>query len=63
MREEIQPRFWRPKQIAKLLSLSPSTVRRAIADGRLESIRVGGSILIPDEAIEKYVRGDGGRAA
>ena len=51
-------------ETAKLLRVSPITVRRRIADGQLDAVRVGKGIRVPMDAIERFLRpADDGRAS
>lgn len=43
-------------ETAKLLRVSPITVRRRIADGQLKAVRVGKGIRVPREAIDRFLR-------
>src|SRR5687767_14720305 len=43
------------KETARMLRVSPITIRRYIASGRLEAERVGRGIRIRREAIERFV--------
>lgn len=42
-------------EAAKLLKVSPQTVKRAIADGRLPVARFGRSVRISERALEEFV--------
>lgn len=44
------------KEVAEKLSVHPSTVRRWIREGKIESIRFGRDYKIPEEALEKFIR-------
>lgn len=50
-----QPRFWRPSQVARITNLSTSTVRRAIASGRLPAVRIDRAVLVSDEALRRFI--------
>jgi excisionase family DNA binding protein len=43
------------RESAWLLGVSPATIRRAIASGRLEHIRLGDRVLIRREALEAFI--------
>lgn len=43
-------------ETAKLLRVSPITVRRRIADGQLEAVRVGKGIRVRREAVDEFLR-------
>jgi excisionase family DNA binding protein len=38
---------------AEALSVSPRTMRRMIADGRIKTIRVGYRVLVPDAELDR----------
>ena len=42
------------KEAAELLRVTPITVRRYIADGRLPAVRVGKGVRVQKEAIEQF---------
>jgi excisionase family DNA binding protein len=42
------------KQIGKLLSVHPLTVRRYIKDGKLKAIRIAGNIRIPKSYLDGF---------
>jgi excisionase family DNA binding protein len=41
--------------VARLLSLSPWTVRRLIFDGRLTPVRLGRRVLVEPSEVERFV--------
>ncbi len=45
-------------EVARELSVSRETVYRAISRGELDAVRLGetGSLRIPDEALERFLR-------
>jgi excisionase family DNA binding protein len=43
------------KETAQLLRVSPITIRRYIAAGRLEAVRIGRGIRVHPEAVERFV--------
>jgi excisionase family DNA binding protein len=43
------------KDTAKILSLNPATIRRAIADGEIKVTRVRDSIRIPQKEIDRLL--------
>jgi excisionase family DNA binding protein len=45
-----------PKQVAAQLGVSPSSVRRWLADDRIEGVRIGGRLWVPPEAVKRAVR-------
>jgi excisionase family DNA binding protein len=51
-----QPRAIGIERAAELLSISPYTVRRYVAERKLHSIRAGRRVLIPMETVEKVLQ-------
>lgn len=45
-----------PEQAARELDVSATTVRRWLAEGRLEGVRVGGRLRLEREALHRVVR-------
>jgi excisionase family DNA binding protein len=43
-------------ETARLLRVSPITIRRYIASGELEAVRVGRGVRVQREAIERFVK-------
>jgi excisionase family DNA binding protein len=43
------------KAVAKLLSLSPWTIRKMLADGRLTPVRLGRRVLVEPAEVERFV--------
>lgn len=43
------------KAVARLLSLSPWTVRRMVSDGRLTPVRIGRRVLVEVTEVERLV--------
>jgi excisionase family DNA binding protein len=41
--------------VARLLSLSPWTIRRLIFDGRLAAVRLGRRVLVEPSEVERFV--------
>lgn len=48
--------FWTPKEIAKLLCVSPMTIYRLIETGKLPAVQIGRSIRVSDDALQSYIR-------
>lgn len=46
------------KEAEQALRLSKNTVNALLQSGRLRSVRVGRKYLIPEEAIEEFLRGE-----
>ena len=44
-------------QVSKLVSLSPSTIRRAVAKGELKCSRRLGKLLFQESAVRKWING------
>lgn len=42
-------------EVAKLLKVSPITVRRHIASGRLHAVRAGRNVRVPRESVEAFL--------
>ncbi len=50
------------REVARLLRLSPETIRRLVINGGLQGIRIGRSYRIPKSAVDRMLRqgsGDG----
>ena len=48
--------FYTVDETARLLRVSPITIRRYIASGELEAVRVGRSVRVRREAIERFTK-------
>lgn len=48
-------RHYSTRELAKLLSVNPETVRREAARGRLKSVRVGSERRYPESAVRAYL--------
>jgi len=61
----MQDNLYRIEQAAKKLNVSTSTIRRQISKGSLKSVRIGNSIRIPEDEVNKYLKipGDGDNTA
>jgi excisionase family DNA binding protein len=46
------------EEAARLVSVSPHTIRRAIRSGRLAASRCGRRVLVPIESLRILLRGD-----
>ena len=44
-------------QVSKLVSLCPSTIRRAVAKGELKCSRMQGKLLFEESAVRKWING------
>ena len=47
-----------PEELAERWRVSPVTVRRALMAGTLKGFQVGRQWRIPEEAVEKYEKGE-----
>jgi excisionase family DNA binding protein len=52
-----EPIVYRVKEVEALLQLSRSTVYELIRSGELPSIRIGRSVRVPREALERWLEG------
>jgi excisionase family DNA binding protein len=43
-----------PRQVQRILQLSPSTVYRMMTSGEIPSIRIGRSRRVPASAVDRY---------
>ena len=50
-------KFLSINQVSKLVSLSPSTIRRAISKGELKCSRRRGKLLFQESAVRKWING------
>lgn len=57
--EHTAPRAYRVLDFCKAFGVSRSTVYNLINDGKLRSVRVAGRRLIPADAAETLLRGEG----
>lgn len=55
----VQPRAYRVQDFCKAFGLSRSTAYLLMAEGKLRSVRVAGRRLIPADAAETLLRGEG----
>ena len=46
------------KEIAKMFKVSERTVKKWISDGEMKVVRVGGTVRISEEEIERLKRGE-----
>jgi excisionase family DNA binding protein len=44
------------KEVSKVLSVSISTVGKYINEGKIESLKLGGRILIPEPALNEFMK-------
>lgn len=45
------PRYHRVERIAERLDLSPRSVRRLIDSGKLQAVKIGGSVRVSDDEL------------
>ncbi|WP_426984057.1 helix-turn-helix domain-containing protein [Brevibacillus borstelensis] len=48
-------RFYTIREVMEILQLSYTTVYGMCTNGTLSSVKVGGSILIPQESLRKFI--------
>jgi excisionase family DNA binding protein len=48
--------YYTVKQIAKMLQVSEETVRRIVAEGKLEIVYVGRQVRISRDALDAYLK-------
>ena len=53
------PRAYRVRDFCKAFGVSRSTVYNLMADGRLRTVRIAGRRLIPADAAEALLQGEG----
>ncbi len=60
-RQEERPmrKYVRPADVVRNTGLSKSTVMQALWSGELKAFRKGRAWLIPAEAVEQWIQGDG----
>ena len=56
-------RYLRPMDAVRRTGLSKSAVMAALWSGQLEAYRVGRAWLIPIEAVDRWIRGEGENVA
>lgn len=55
----IQPRFVSVADAARACAVSEASVRKLIREGRLEVGRLGRRVLVPADALDRLIRGQG----
>ena len=58
---EEPPLMLTPRQVQRVLQLSPSTVYRMMCDGSIPSVRIGRSRRVPAGAVLEIMDGPGAR--
>ncbi len=47
--------FYTPQELAKLLGLTPESIRRAIKAGEIPALKLGGRYYIPTAVVQQLV--------
>ena len=47
--------LFRPREVAELGGFSEAFVRRLIASGKLDSVRIGGTVRVRFDAVERLI--------
>lgn len=47
--------FYTPKQVCDLLQISLSTFRRFVRNGDIEAIKIGHSVRVSEQALERFL--------
>lgn len=50
---ELKREFYKPEELLTVIPMSRSGIYKAIANGQIESVKIGRRILVPVWAIEK----------
>lgn len=53
-------KMYTPEQVAELLQVCVSSVRKWYASGKLDALKVGRRIRIPESALEKFMQSRNG---
>lgn len=48
-------RYLRVNTVAEMFDVSPATIYRAIRNGQLDAVRIGGSVRVPESALAGFV--------
>lgn len=56
--EDLERRYFRPREVAELTGLAISTIFAALYSGDLEGYRLGRAWLVPVGAVDRWIRGD-----
>jgi excisionase family DNA binding protein len=54
--QPLRPVLWKVPEAMRLLNLSRSVIYEQIRCGRLRTVKLGRTRLVPDRAIDEYVR-------
>lgn len=49
-------RLLRPREVADRLAVSATTIRRLVAAGEIDAVRVGGQLRLDPAAVEEFVQ-------
>lgn len=52
----MEKKLYRPEEVAEMLGIKTSTIRKWIFDRRLTVIKVGRSVRIPSQEVERVIR-------
>jgi excisionase family DNA binding protein len=47
--------LFKVSELSKLLKVSPSQIRREIADNKLQALNVGATVRISSDEVERYI--------
>lgn len=56
MKAKTMPELLTVAEAARLLRVSPITIRRHIADGQIQGVRAGRAVRVPREALGRFLR-------
>ena len=52
--------YYSPEEIAEHYSLKPATVRKWIREGKLKAVKLGHLWRVPEEALQEFIKQEGG---
>ena len=55
--EKFSHKYLNINEVARISSLSPSTIRRAVARGELKCVRRKGKLIFKDSEVHKWISG------
>lgn len=50
-----ETKYYSTKQLAEMLSVHPMTISKWIGSGKLDSVKIGKSRRVTDEALKKFI--------
>lgn len=51
-----EPQFYTPEKVAKMLQVTPESIRRYVRSGKLKAIKLGGKFIRVDhQDLEKFI--------